>query len=86
MKAKDLYRQKYKIIKFFNDKQLDIIREDIKTLKREPGLVSLNYDDRKIALKVKSNFKQIMILINFMAWLIDAKNFMISLNPKLLLM
>ena len=57
MKAQDLYRQKYKIIKFFNKEQLNIIHKDLKTARWEPGLVTLDHSDRKVALRVKSNFQ-----------------------------
>lgn len=82
MKAKDLYRQKYKIIKFFNEQQLDIIRKDIKTLRWEPGLVSLDYDNKKIALKVKSNFQADYDSAKFYSMVDTSKEFHDFVEPK----
>ena len=57
MKITEKYREKYKVIKFFDADKVAIINKEIKNSRWEPGVITTGHNDRKVALKIKNNFQ-----------------------------
>lgn len=82
MKLTEKYREKYKIIKFFNDGHLSIIHKALKTSRWEPGIITMGHNDRKVALKVKNNFQTNYDSDKFYTMVDTCKEFLKYTIPK----